>query len=214
MVSEHDVHAAVRSLRLIFWGGLLWILDFKLNGFDVFNDVLATAMIALAVTRLARVEVSPRYRTAMTFVQVVAYLSVITAALKLVGANLGPIYTLVSLAQLAATIVFALAMRWFCLEGGLPQSAASWRLTMILFAAIYAVPLGFVFIAGLIAQLTGSRFNYNLGAAVLLLLIVFFVPIVHLFISTSRMRKEAAAGGRGYPGQGFEVLPPREEQTP
>ena len=213
MVSEYDVHTAVKPLRLIFWGGLLWIFDFKLNDFDILNDVLGTILIAVAVTRLARVDVSPRYRSAMKFIKVMAYVSVVTSIVKMTGTNVHILYALISLAQLAATIIFSLAMHWFCLEGGLPRSAASWKLTMLLFAAIYAVPLGFSYIAGIIAQLMGTNYNLNLGPAALLLILVFFLPIIHLFISTSRMRKEAAGGGT-YPGHGFEVLPPRDQQVP
>ena len=35
MTSEYDVRAAIKPLRLIFWGGLLWIIDFRIDGFDI-----------------------------------------------------------------------------------------------------------------------------------------------------------------------------------
>jgi hypothetical protein len=217
MVSEYDVHAALRPLRMIFWGGLLWIVDIKINGFDICNDVLATILIALAVFRLARIDVSDRYRSAMTFVKVMALISVVRSAVQLFNLDLGSLsilFTLISLAQLSATIIFSLSMHWLCREAGMPRSAASWKLTMILFIAIYAVPLGCVYLAGIFAQITGSDFHYNFGAAVVLpALIAFFTPIVHLFISTSRMRREAAGGGT-YTGHGFEVLPPRGPDAP
>ena len=62
MLDWQQVHAAVRPLRLIFWGAsYIWIIDLTFttttNGtgfrFDLLDDTLATVMISVAVFRLA-----------------------------------------------------------------------------------------------------------------------------------------------------------------
>jgi hypothetical protein len=82
-------------------------------------------------------------------------------------------------------------MRWFCEQARLARSVASWRLTTTLFVVIYLLPLGFFYLAAAWAIATGSSFHINLGAGGLLLLPIFAVPLIHLFVSTSRMRHEA-----------------------
>jgi len=47
-----------------------------------------------------------------------------------------------------------------------------------------------VYLAGMFAMLTGNSFHFNLGLTGLLLPPVFIVPVVHLFVSTSRMKRE------------------------
>jgi hypothetical protein len=227
MLSWQHVHAAVTPLRLIFWGGLLWIFDVSfsstVNGegwrFDLLNDTLGAILITIGVFRLAAAPVGGRFRAVMTFVKVVAVASVVETALKhLVFAHPAPLaFALgaLSLAQLAATILFCLAMRWFCDAAAIPPVARSWRVTFLLFATIYALPLGLLYLASLFALMTGGTFHLNLGVGGLLLLPVFAVPLVHLFVSTSRMKRAADSGlssaaAYAAPG-GFPVLPPRTD---
>jgi hypothetical protein len=215
LLTESDVRRAVTPLRMIFWGGLLWIIDVKFtsttNGegfaFDVFNDTLAAVLITVALFRLSGFAVHARYDRAMRFLKIVGVLSIAQTAFgHLVFRRpeaLSLLLQLFSLVQLAGTVVFCVAMRWFCEEAGLVRSASSWRLTTILFIAIFVVPLGLFYVAGLIAVLTGESFHINLGPAGLLLLPLFAAPLVHLFVSTSRMMRETPGGGP----RGFEVLP-------
>ena len=56
------------------------------------------------------------------------------------------------------------------------------------------IPLGVFYVIGLGVVLMGRSFHYNLPAVYLLLLLpIFFIPLVHLFVSTSRMKRAAAA---------------------
>src|SRR5262249_52012419 len=123
MVSEYDVRSAIRPLRLIFWGGLLWILDFKIDGFDILNDVLASILVAVGVSRLAAGQVSDRYCRVMWFVRLIAWVSIVAVLIKMAAGNFpepfAMLMTLFTLAQLASIIAFCVAMRWFCLEAGL-----------------------------------------------------------------------------------------------
>jgi hypothetical protein len=198
-----DVTRAVTPLRLVFWGGVLCVLDFTftqtVNGegfkFDILNDFVAMLMIASGVFALARIETHDRYATAMGFVKLVAVLATFKALhdhfVYHIPSGLSVFFMLLSLAELVAIVVFCVAMRWLSNEAGLENATRSWTTTLWLFALIYLLPLGLFYAAALVAILTGTSFNINLGPAGLLLIPVFLVPLIHLFISTSRMRREA-----------------------
>jgi hypothetical protein len=215
MISEFDVRSAIKPLRLIFWGGLFWIIDFKINNFDLLNDVLASILVALGVQRLARIDVSERYHKLMRPVYLVALISIFVTILKMfsLGQPFTLLFTLFTLAQLAAIIAFCVAMRWFCLEAGLMRSAESWRLTTILFLTLFVGPLALMYLAMLGGQVLGTTWSLSLGLSVLFVLAAFVVPFVHFFISTTRMRREAAGGGQ-FPGHAFPVIPIDKEQPP
>ena len=207
MLDWQQVHAAVRPLRLIFWGALIWIIDLTFttttNGtgfrFDLLDDTLATVMISVAVFRLARAPVPRPYPAVMAFIKVVAILAVCDTALRHFVFDRPAILAFASesigLGELIATTLFCLAMKWFCQAAALPRPAASWRVTFLLFVIIYALPLGVLSILALISLITDRPpLQVNLGAPGLLLLPLFIVPLVHLFVSTSRMRRVADAG--------------------
>lgn len=94
-------------------------------------------------------------------------------------------------ATMLSIVAFCVAMRWFCEEAGLLRAAKSWSVTTLLFFIIYLIPLGMFHLIAAIAVALGKSFNINLGPAGLLLLLVFVIPIVHLFVSTSRMKRSA-----------------------
>ena len=79
-------------------------------------------------------------------------------------------------------------------------------MTTILFLCVYALPLGILYAIGLFTTAMGTRFNLNLGPAALLLIPVFLIPPIHLFMSVSRMSREAQGGGT-YTGRAFPVVP-------
>ena len=88
-------------------------------------------------------------------------------------------------------------MRWLCIEVNLRASAKSWKMTTLLFSIIYLIPLGVSYcVAALIRPAAAESFKIELGPAGLLLLPVFFasmIPMIHLFMSISRMKNEAQA---------------------
>jgi hypothetical protein len=90
-------------------------------------------------------------------------------------------------------IAFCVAMRWFCEAASLREASQSWRTTTALFVVIYAVPLGLLYVAGAVATASNHPLNFNLGPLGLLVLPVFAVPLIHLFVSTSRMKRAAEA---------------------
>lgn len=214
MIEYRHIAGAILPLRLIFWGGLLVVLDFTISQtttrtvnnqvvsaggfrFDVLNDAVGLAMILWAVVRLRRVPVSDAYRGVMTFVVIMTVYSLAEAVVNhVVFVAPEPLALLgqaIGLAQLAAILMFCLSMVWLCTAAGLIDAAKLWQITLWLFVIIYALPLGLLHLAGMLAMLTGSGFSLDLGAAGLLLLPVFIVPLVMFFVATSRMRRAAGA---------------------
>lgn len=222
MLPWETVRAAITPLRFIFWGGLLWIFDVSfsntINGrgfrFDILNDTVGTILITIGVARLAAAPVPGKYRAIMKYICAIALVSVVVTAFKHLvfpyPSLLEVLFTLFNMCQLAATILFSLAMRWFSEEAGLPRPAASWNVTLILFCLIYGLPLGLLYLAGLVAMLGNTSFNIRLGPAGLLLLPLFATPLIHLFVSTSRLKRAAETGMvQPPPPGGFPVyLPP------
>ena len=190
-----EIKRAISPLRLIFWGGIICVLDFKFNGFDILNDVAGTIMIAWGVFKLSEFRIDERYRTVMLFVKIISILCIIQAIHAHFHYKVHDLISfllyLLGIAKMLATVLFCVAMRWLCTAAGLAKSNESWKLTTILFALIYMVPIGLLHLVWIVYLITGQTFHYNLGPAALLFLIVFLIPVVHLFISTSRMKTEA-----------------------
>lgn len=224
VLDREVVRSATKPLRWIFWGGLLWILDLTFttttngSGFrcDILDDTVGTLLITAGLFRLAAARVGGSYRGMMKFCKAVAIASVVETAIKhfvfpyptlLIVA-----FNLLGLFELAATLVFCAAMRAFCDAAALPAVSRSWRTTFLLFVLIYAAPLGFMYLLALLAAMGSGTFYYNMGPAALLLLPLFAWPLVHLFISTSRMRRAAEAGpGPTPPPGGFPVILPNPD---
>ena len=194
-------------LRAIFWGALFCLFDFTISEtsggegwrFDFINDFAGMLMIAWAVFRLSAVKVDERYRIALGFVKIVAFCGCVVALHRHLIYDMPPLISvledLYGFLSMAATVVFCVAMQWLSRHGGLARSEQSWRFTTLLFIVIYLLPLGLFHLASLAAVLTGEGFHLDLGPAGLLVLPVFFIPLVHFFISTSRMRDEATTAG-------------------
>src|SRR5688572_6553017 len=186
-------------LRLIFWGGLLLVLDFHFStvqgnrGFrlDLLNDLMGAILILVGIVKIVMLRLDRQWHGPLVAVAVV---SVVSCGWALLNHAIFPrpvllvfLESLSSLAELAAILVFCAAMRSFCRSAHSPETAASWNRSFLLFLVIYAVPLGSVYAIGAVAALTQSGFNINLGWGALLLLPLFLWPPVHFFISTSRM---------------------------
>jgi hypothetical protein len=167
-VATKDIKKAVTPLKFVFWGALVCLVDFtsssRVNGegwsFDILNDAAGAVLIAWGVWKLMNIPVNPSYDGWMTFVEVVAVLTVIEAVqAHYAGPRPEIMQTLLmilGLAQLVAIIAFCLCMRMLCIEGNLAKSVRSWRLTTILFAVIYFLPLGLFYAAHLFAIVTSS----------------------------------------------------------
>jgi hypothetical protein len=218
-MSPRDVLRATGPLALIFWGGLLCVFDLTFTqttngqGFkcDVLNDAVGTLLIAVGVSRLAALPVPGRYRSAMRFVQLVAILAVLNAVrahfVVPLPAAVQAALALFGLVTLAAIVTFCVAMRWLCEHAGLRAAARSWAVTTVLFVVIYLLPLGGLYVVMAGAAATGREFQLKLGPAALLLVLVFAIPLIHLFVSTVRMRRAAEEAAAVKPPP--DALPPR-----
>lgn len=196
----------ITPLRLIFWGGLLCLIDItftqKVNGsgfkFDLLDDFVGMVLITTGVFRLARFAPSHSYAKGMAFVKVVAVVSTFKALIDHVAFPAPDVWsfawTFFSIAELAAIVLFCSNMHLLCRSMELDWPARSWKTTTTLFVCLYAIPLGLFYVAGLIALATGKSFHLNLGPAGLLAVVVFAIPLFHFFASTSRMAR--AAGHR------------------
>lgn len=194
---ESDIVRAVTPLRLVFLGGLLCVIDVSIDGFDLLPDLLGLLLICVAVIRLRRFRVDDRYHSVMTAVAAAAVVSTGIWIFDQLPTRLPPLVSalrmLFSLLELAAIVAFALAMRWLAVAAGLDRAARSWQVTTVLFVAIYLLPLGLFDLVAVGALVTGSSFSFDLGpAGFFLLMPVLVLPLIHLFVSTSRMRNEAA----------------------
>lgn len=204
-IDEHVVNQAITPLRLIFWGGLLCIFDFNLsqtfngNGFkfDVLSDAVGTILIAAGVFRLSALPIHDQYKSKMKFVKVVAVIAVVDALQDHFIPPLLPLgylaFNLFGVLNLAAIIVFCVAMRWFCEETRLLEASQSWGSTTLLFALIYVAPLGLLYLIGTLNMAQATSANFDFGPLAILALPLFAVPLIHLFMSTSRMKRAAAA---------------------
>ena len=194
-VTRHDIQRIIIPLRLIFWGGIICVLDISINNFDILNDFIGSILIAIGVFQIATVEIHDRYSNAMLFVKIMAILGCIRALFENFSAEipplLGGLFALIGFAEMIAIVVFCVAIGWLSREAKLDVSEKSWQTTTILFTIIYLIPLGLFYLIAVFASATGNSFHINLGPAGLLLVPVFFVPLIHFFVSTSRMKNEA-----------------------
>ena len=198
-----DSKAVLLPLRVIFWGALIVLIDLTYsettNGvgwrFDFLNDVVGMLMILWGTSRLAKIHVSDSYRTAMGFVTVTAVLSLLDAIHSHFIYETPPavmlLSALIGVASMIAMVVFCVAMCWLSQAAGLTRAARSWKTTISLMVIVYLIPIGGLSGAAAIAIAWGSPFNLELGPKHLLLVPVFCVPLVHFFVSTTRMKADA-----------------------
>jgi hypothetical protein len=167
-------------------------------------------LITIGVFHLARFQVDRSYRNLMAFAQTMSVIQLVVSFLKQLPTDYGDVsvvFLLVGMLCLAATICFCLAMRKLCESAGLFGAAKSWKTTTILYVVIYAIPLGAFYLIATGAIVTGKSFNVNLGPAAVLLILVFVVPLIHLFVSTSRMKRSAEELPPPSPGPPGHPLP-------
>jgi hypothetical protein len=203
IMNVHSIKTAITPLRMIFWGGLLCIFDItlsqKTNGYgfkcDILDDTVGSLLIAVGVFRLARIRVHDRYAKLMSFLKVVAVLygldTIQAHFLRPVAPTVDFVLQVFGFVTSVAVIAFCVAMLWFCEVASLRRASQSWRITTILFILIYGVPLGPLYIAGAVATVANHPFHIDLGPLALLVLPIFALPLFHLFVSTSRMKRAA-----------------------
>jgi hypothetical protein len=212
-VQRHPISRAVAPLRCVFWGGLICVFDITYSvwsggrGFriDVLDDAVGALLIAVGVFRLGALPVDGRYVAAMVFVRLVAFLAVLDEIRAHVAVQVStPEFFLLHVfgfVSMLAIVVFARAMRRLCEIHRLHDAASSWSVTTILFVIVYLLPLGLFYGLGAVAIAAGESFRVDLGPAGLVAMPVFAIPLIHLFVSTSRMKRAALASGSRHPAR-------------
>jgi len=202
-ISARDISAAITPLRLVFWGGLLclidvhsnWNIDGQVWKIDFISDAIGALGIAWGVFRLSMLRVEGWYRTAMTLVLAVASVAVLVAVHDhfvydqpqwvSVALRLAPVVGLI------ATVVFCMAMRRLSTTAGLEHAERSWKVTTQLVVFISLIPLGVVHAADAVATLRGETSIFQLPSLLVTLAVAQIIPLAHFFVSTSRMAHEA-----------------------
>lgn len=202
-----NIKQAVLPLRLIFIGGILCVLDFtflssrSINGqlqfgfrFDVLSDFLGMILVTAGVVKLAKFQVDSSYRKQMQFVFICCLIGCVEAffghfifpysrVLSLLG-------TCTNIATLIAVILFATSMAKLATAHGLYESASSWLVTRILMIVFWCVPMGLLN-ALAFGSLVEGRPSLNIGILIIPVLLLRLIPLVHHFISTTKMLREA-----------------------
>ncbi|MCO6045877.1 hypothetical protein NG895_18410 [Aeoliella sp. ICT_H6.2] len=201
------ISQAILPLRLVFWGGLLCVLDFTfsysttVNGhtsgvrFDILNDLLGMLLLTFGVYRLKQFDLDGKYRDYMRIVLVVSMINCVIALMDHFVFSRPTLLSvgeqLVSIVTLVATVLFCTAMMQLAQAYALHRSAESWQFTRLLVIVIWAIPFGLLYLSTLGALVVGESFPFSIGLLVIPVLLAMLVPLVHLFISTSRMKREA-----------------------
>ena len=112
------------------------------------------------------------------------------------------VLNVLGLVGLVAISVFCTAMRLLCLKAQLLYAADSWNVTKALIIFIFLVPFGLASLVGMVAAMGGRTIDISVDSFgwSVLLLIVLAIPIIHLFVSTSRMKRAAEAAGSAFAG--------------
>ncbi|MDA1056038.1 MAG: hypothetical protein O3C40_37125 [Planctomycetota bacterium] len=203
-----SIRQAVTPLRMIFWGGLLCVFDFSvssttsINGqvasgyrFDFLNDFVGTLLITLGVSQLSGFAIDSSFRSSMRFIFICSVLNCIEAFMGHFvfrsPVALDIMSNLLGLATLCATVMFCTSMNKLSSAFSLHQSADSWLTTRLLVIILWVIPLGLLYLLGLGALVTGQSFHWDIGVFIIPAFVVLIIPLVHLFVSTSRMRSEA-----------------------
>lgn len=200
---EEDIQDLCRALTMVFWGGLICIIDFKysrlVNGqgftIDIISDTVGMILITIGVFKIAALLDDNTFKGAMLFIKIVAILGIIETIhnhfVYEVPRFLSYFSYTFGLLTLAAIVLFLFIMRYLSNELEFDESRRLWTITIILVVIIYVFPLGFININGIIMLIIGRHYNFNLGSAGLLTIPVFIIPFIFLLLSALRMKKEA-----------------------
>jgi len=181
-LSNKNINDSVAYLRMVFWGGLLCILDLTIsqttNGsgwkFDFLNDFIGMLMITFAIFHLSKYRINSKYILFMRLILITSILSTINYLHSHVIYNTPHIVylldVLLGFLRMICIILFCLSMLILCKHFNLMKSHASWKISTILFTCIYLIPLGFFYIAGTIAIMSNSSFYVDLGVGGLALI--------------------------------------------
>lgn len=162
--------------------------------FDILNDAVGKVLITLGVLRLWAIPVAGSYRKGMGLVTAVSCLSTLKTVAREMGFQKPPdlefLWTVWEFAEIGAVLLFCFAMRLLCRRTDLARPERSWSTTSILFLVFYALPVAGMDVMSLVSRATGQQLSIDVGSWAWIILVI-LLPWIHLFISTSRMKRAA-----------------------
>jgi hypothetical protein len=197
-----DIRKAVQPLRAIFWGSLVVIFDLGIRlgnlKLDLLNDVVGMLLIGFGILELGKFVVSNIYTQILIFTKYVAIAATIDAFLH--HFSLPPaVEMLSSILSLIVTITFVTfchAMILLSRHYHLFTALASWQTTARLFVYLCLIPYGLLMGLSNLSMLLGRPIRLDLGWTGFFILVpILMTPLIHFFLSTSRMAREAAERG-------------------
>lgn len=195
-----DPRRAVTPLRMISWGGLICLIDINITlnrsfKVDLLDDFVGMLLITIGVFRLSALDEDPKYRASMDLVKIISVISTLKALIHHWKFDAGPVWDwgweIYAFLELAAVLLFCRSMRNLCTRWGRERPAASWETTHTLYLALYVFPLGCIHVYIMLALAKGSYGRVDVGPWALLFLALLLIPLIHLFVSTSRMKNAA-----------------------
>lgn len=202
-----DLRRAITPLRMIFWGGLMVLIDLTFNTrigrehykIDILDDFIGMLLISIGVFRLAALDQGPGFSGAMQFVKVVSVISTFKQLIKHWHFDGGEVWSwgwsLYAFVELAAILLFCRSMQVLCWQHSLDEPARSWGTTRTFYLALCVLPLGALYGFFIVMRLNGKVSNWDIGAAALVFLAILLLPWIHFFVSTSRMKRAVEAQG-------------------
>ena len=156
---------------LIFWGLLLVLLDFKINGFDILPDLIGYILVAIGCAGLSNV--SRRFSTASALSWIMSAITLIAYALK------GGAATALGFLHLAVDG----AMMWFLLGGVMELAASRQRMDLSERASnrrvAYVVLMSLASLAGFVVQ-GSSAVSAILSVGLMVCIFALLFLILHL----------------------------------
>ncbi|KAB8141747.1 hypothetical protein F8S13_18575 [Chloroflexia bacterium SDU3-3] len=221
------MRSTIHPLRMIFWGLLLCIIDFKIKlGFsgvvyriDLLSDTIGMILVIVGVSRVASTYKGSDVDDWFVFSLVCAWP---TFGLTILEVFVGDevawyrfLSSTVGLFSMMATALFCFAMHYVALDSQLPRSADRWKGTAItvlvwwvgagIAANIIALAVHLSWIQNPSQWLTiqvGSALIFGTVVVLALLFCMLFLPLISFWRSTSHMQREL---GRLPPVEGAAV---------
>lgn len=182
-----------RSATLVFAGALVVLLAFEINGFDLINDVIGAGLVLAGLWGLQTAGLAARWSSlAVASGAVFLVVTVLTE----VGAMPWPLLWLGGLTGLATAILGGLTFRDACDRQGLFRVVSSWSTSLRLVVWIWG---GLAVLGLFLWGAAGGAFHYE-GPAAIPVVILVFVPAVHMLISLWRTRSNARWAAEPHPG--------------
>jgi hypothetical protein len=170
---------AIPSLRLVFWGGLVTILGFRISvhsggevrSVQLLPDFIGLALVLPGMLRLTWLKVSSLYETLMSTVLGVccawALGSLFFTFRPGLAGRLGPIAPLIPLLTAFSAFLFAVSMLHLSKSAGAQQSEGAWKKVSASIMGLMVVPYGLAWIGLNLLRASGASSGVLLVVPVL-----------------------------------------------